>query len=66
MHRSDSYDSEIDEITISPSHPIIFGNLEKKGISEVYITTVQVMVTPPTPAKRERRGSLMELGVEDL
>ncbi|KAG6850461.1 hypothetical protein H0H93_012882 [Arthromyces matolae] len=38
------------KIEISPSHPVFFGDLEKKQ-------GVQVMVTPPTPGRREAPNS---------
>ena len=41
-------------INISPSRPIVFGHeMDSEGL-------IRVVLTPPTPAKRERRKSLID------
>ncbi|RDB24189.1 hypothetical protein Hypma_008862 [Hypsizygus marmoreus] len=50
-----SSSTEVSILEVSPSHPMIFGSPEAKG------EPVQVMVTPPTPAKRERWAACIEV-----
>lgn len=44
MENANSYDSDIDSMTLSPSHPMIFGYTETSGSGG--------MVARPTPKKR--------------